>query len=178
MSHRKYFIRYTSEYIFDAYKKWHRVCDRPGVDPFNTHYIIKFIYGGYDAMPGRKSKTNTNASTTNAKNTKTASWVRVPLDDTDIAYAIELAADTIKVSSRIASSIADGWGFSVKFDAVRKNYTCFIISPESENAPQQIGISAFAPDGISAVAACFCKWDKYAENPTLFGTTGNTVGIG
>lgn len=127
-------------------------------------------------MPGRKSKTNT---TTTAKNaTSTVTWKRITLDDTDIAFAVELASNANAIYGRIGNTLAEGWGFSVKYDATRKNYTCFIISPENTENGSQVGISAYAPNALSAAAACYAKWDKYAANPDTYANNSAGVGIG
>lgn len=129
-------------------------------------------------MPGRKPKSITGSVGNSAKTSISTEWKRVQLAEEDIAIAVELAGNIQALCSRIGATIADGWGFSVKFDTVRKNFSAFVVSPTDPDTGKSIGISAYAPDGLSACAACFCKWDIYSENPDKFSNANGGMGIG
>ena len=127
----------------------------------------------------RKRKPTTG-DTQNAKE-NTASglvWVNVRFEQDELEWIAELSANHAQIGERLAALLTEGIGFSVKHNPLRSNYSAFVVGLSVPNIGENCGISAFAPNALTATSAVLAKVALLHADGNRGTASGQSVGIG
>lgn len=129
-------------------------------------------------MP-RGKKVTTNNVTPNGISASTATeWVNVRFSAEQVQEVLHLSENPEEVGKALAGLLVQGFGFSVRANTDRANFSAFITNIPAENGAKLYAISGFAPSAMGAIAAVLTKYYAILDNPALLSAAKASVGIG
>lgn len=131
-----------------------------------------------DLMP-RAKKAHLNASQPKSTTVQiTSSWVNLRLSEEEIQEVLHLSQQPDEIGKALASVLINGYGFSVRANADKNNFSAFITNIPSSQPDTLYSISGFAPSPLGAAASVIVKMDIFIRDPQRALLSGQTLGIG
>ena len=174
----KFFMQALGEQIYTELYKWQSGTHRKPMGSFSFYNLNHHFQLEIDQM-ARKRKAIVGApSDTPTAPSKELVWVNVRFEQDELTWITELTANCSQIGERLAALLTEGVGFSVKYNALRSNYSAFVVGIIVEGIGENCGISAFAPDALTATCAVLGKVALLTADAGRGVASGQSVGIG
>jgi hypothetical protein len=131
-----------------------------------------------DQMARKRKLTTGDVPNAEKTNNTELVWVNVRFEQDELEWISELASNHAQIGERLALILISGAGFSVKANPLRSNYSAFVVGLSVANIGENCGISAFAPDALTATSAVLAKVALLHADGTRGTASGQSVGIG
>jgi hypothetical protein len=153
--------------------------------PFAVHRLervstwsFRYVHGlEYFTMPRKKTTGDKNTQASVSTTAGTLKWLNVTLDTEDISGVVALIESKAELANELVGLIETGGNFSVRFNADKGNWSCFMSDNRGDSASAGFGISASANTPLATVAACIIKLRIWKSSPERFAATGGDLGI-
>jgi len=131
-----------------------------------------------DIMTRSKKDNPANVQPTGKKIAPETSWVNVRFSPEQIQEVLHLSENPNDVGKSLASLLVQGYGFSVRANQDRNNFSAFITGIPAVEGNTLYAISGFAPTAMGAIASVLIKYYAVLDDPALLNAAQSSVGIG
>jgi hypothetical protein len=171
-------LRALADGLTDLLRDWLIRSRTEPVRAFFVHSSFDWVEIGNEHMARKANPQHGTFSRNVGVSNGEVEWANFKLTDEEIALVVETASDIPGLMLEVAKLVTDGCDITIKRNADRGNYSAFVITPSGGDSSKRRGISAFATNGIDALAAVCLKYHIGKSNPDRFTFASNGLGIG
>lgn len=178
LRHNKHITNALAELIYELYREHAARQKKDKYWRFAFHDYPLLLNIQDNLMP-RGKKVNTTDAKPNGKTSPTETvWVNVRFTPEQIQEVLHLSENVDELAKSLASLLTEGYGFSVRANADKANFSAFITGIPSHDGTKLYAISGFAPSATGATASVLVKYYAVLDDPSLLSSAQSSAGIG